>query len=147
MIIDSVIEYNVNFSKYNPLAGSSYIKLLKELDHPRKGLINDQNTNDKECFIWCLVRYLHPADRNQASITKADKDFWKRLDFKHKKFPVKARDIHKTKKKKKNSIGISAFSYENEEKHPIYVSEKCCEEKLVNLLLIWGEDKRHYVLI
>ena len=75
MIIDSVIEYNVNFSKYNPLAGSSYIKLLKELDHPRKGLINDQNTNDKECFIWCLVRYLHPADCNQASITKADKDF------------------------------------------------------------------------
>ena len=73
MIIDSVIEYNVNFSKYNPLAGSSYIKLLKELDHPRKGLINDQNTNDKECFIWCLVRYLHPADRNQASITKTDK--------------------------------------------------------------------------
>ena len=101
MIIDSVIEYNVNFSKYNPLAGSSYIKLLKELDHPRKGLINDQNTNDKECFIWCLVGYLHPADRSQASITKADKDFWKRLDFKHKKFPVKARDIHKTKKKKR----------------------------------------------
>ena len=104
MIIDSVIEYNINFFKYNPLAGSSYIKLLKEIDHPRKGLINDQNTNDNECFIRCLVRYLHPADRNEASITKADKDFWKRLDFKHKKFPVNTRDIHKTKKKKKNYI-------------------------------------------
>ena len=35
-IIDSVIEHNISISKYNPLAGSIYIKLLKELDHPRK---------------------------------------------------------------------------------------------------------------
>ena len=37
-IIDLVIEHNINISKYNPLAGSSYIKLSKELDHPRKWL-------------------------------------------------------------------------------------------------------------
>ena len=29
-IIDSVIDHNINISKYNPLAGSSYIKLPKE---------------------------------------------------------------------------------------------------------------------
>ena len=29
-IIDSVIEHNINISKYNLLAGNSYIKLLKE---------------------------------------------------------------------------------------------------------------------
>ena len=39
-INDSVIEHNINISMYNPLADSSYIKLPKELDHPRKGLIN-----------------------------------------------------------------------------------------------------------
>ena len=49
-IIDSVINHTVSISKYNPLAGSSYIKLPKELDHPRKGLINIQNTDDNECF-------------------------------------------------------------------------------------------------
>ena len=42
-IIDSVIEHNINISKYNPLAGRSYLKLPKELDHPRKGLIHIQN--------------------------------------------------------------------------------------------------------
>ena len=56
--IDSVIDHTISISKYNPLAGSSYIKLPKELDHPRKGLINVQNTDDNECFKWCLVRYL-----------------------------------------------------------------------------------------
>ena len=35
-IIDSVIDHTISISKYNPLAGSSYHKLPKELDHPRK---------------------------------------------------------------------------------------------------------------
>ena len=34
-IIDSVIDNNINMSKYNPLAGRSYIKLPKELNHPK----------------------------------------------------------------------------------------------------------------
>ena len=48
---------------------------------------------------------------------------------------------------KKDSIDISSFGYGNKEKHPIYVSKKCCEEKHVDLLLIGEEGKRHYVLI
>ena len=32
-IIDSVIDHTISISKYNPLAGSSCIKLSKELDH------------------------------------------------------------------------------------------------------------------
>ena len=56
--IDSVIDHIISVSKYNPLAGSSYIKLPKELDHPRRSLINVENTDDNECLKWCLVRYL-----------------------------------------------------------------------------------------
>ena len=49
-IIDSVIDHTISISKYNSLAGSSYIKLPKELDHPRKGLINVQsNHNNESC--------------------------------------------------------------------------------------------------
>ena len=101
----------------------------EELDHPIKELINIQNIDDNEWFKWCLVRYLNPVDYNQRRITKADKDFAKRLDFKNIKFPVKIRDIHKTEKM--NSIGISVFGYENKEKHPIYVSKKCCEKNML----------------
>ena len=133
-IIDSVIDHNISISKYNPLAGSSCIKLPKELDHPRKGLINIQNTDDNEYFKWHLVRNLNPAEHYPRRITKADKDFAKRLDFKDMKFPVKIRDIHKIEKK--NSINISVFGYENKEKHPIYVSKQFCEKKHVDLLLI-----------
>ena len=94
-IISSFVDHTISISKSNPLAGSSYIKLPKELDHPRRDLINIQNT----CFKGCLFRYLDPADDNPRRIAKADKGFAKRLDFKDIKFPVKARDIHKIEKK------------------------------------------------
>ena len=128
-IIDSVIDHTISISKYNPLAGSSCIKLLKELDHPRKGLINIQNTDGNECFKCCLVRYLNPADHHPARITE---------DI---KFPVKTRDIHKIEKK--NSIGISIFGYENKVRYPIYVSKKCCKDKHVDLLLICEGEKKY----
>ena len=103
-IINSVIEHNISISKYNPLARNSYIKLLKELDHQRKGLINIQNIDGNECFKWSIVRYL-------------------------------------------NSVGISLFSYEDKEKHPIMYQKNVVKKKHVDLLLIGDEGKRHYVLI
>ena len=87
-------------------------------------------------------RRLNMANLHPARITKAEKHFAKKLDFKDIRFPVKIRDIRKIKKKK-NSIDISVFDYENKEKYPIYVSKKCCEEKHVYLLLIGEERKRH----
>ena len=55
-IIDSIINHTVSILKYNLLAGSSYIKLPKELDHPRKGLINIQNIDHNKCFKWSIIR-------------------------------------------------------------------------------------------
>ena len=56
--------------------------------------------------------------QNTRTITKADKYFAEKPNFKDTKFPVKIRDIHKIEKK--NSIAISASGYENKERHPIY---------------------------
>ena len=83
-------------------------------------MLNIHYIDDDECFKWCLVRYLHPADCNPAGITKADKYFAKKLDFKDVEFPIKTRE----KIEKQNSIGIIVFRYENKEKHPIYLSKK-----------------------
>ena len=78
-IIDSVRDHN-NISNYNLWAGRSYIKLPKELNHPKKRLINIQNINDNKCFKSCLVRYFHPACHNPSKITKARNDFARELD-------------------------------------------------------------------
>ena len=83
------MEHNIDISKYNFLAGSSYLKLPKELDHLRKVFISLQNIDDNECFQWGLVK-----------ITKADHEFPKKLDFKDIKFPVKFRVVCKIEEKK-----------------------------------------------
>ena len=101
-IIDSVIHHTVSISKYDPLAESSYIKLPKELNHPRRGLINIQNIDDNECFKWSRVRYLNPVHHHPTRITKADRDFPKKIHYKNIKLPVKIRDIHKIEKKKES---------------------------------------------
>ena len=136
-ITDSVLSHTINFSKYNLLAGTSYIKLPKELNYIRKGFINIQNINDNECFKWSLVRYLHPTDHNLKRIRKVGKLYGNKLDFKDIKVPVRVRNIHETERK--NSIGISVFGYEDMKKYSIYVSKKCCEDKNGDLLLI-GEE-------
>ena len=82
LLIQSQINHDIDISKCNPLAGSSYTKIPKELDHPRKRQMNTQNIDDNECFKQCLVRYFHPAVNNPRRITKTDNDFTKELDFK-----------------------------------------------------------------
>ena len=84
-------------------------------------MINIRNIDDNECFKRYLVRYLHPADHHPDRVTKADKDFERKYDFKNIKFPVEIRDIHKIFKN--CSTTISVFPYKNMEKYSIYVSK------------------------
>ena len=80
-------------------------------------MINTQNIDD-ECFKWIIVRYFNPTNDHSARITKADRDFAEKIDFKGIKFPVEIRGIHKIEK---TSISISVFGYENKEKQWLYV--------------------------
>ena len=102
--INSDIDHTISTSKYNPLAGISHIKLLKELDHARKGLLSVQNIDDNECFKLCLVRYLNPANQIPRRMRKGDKDFAKRIYFKGIKFLAKIRDIRKIEEKRIPSV-------------------------------------------
>ena len=64
-------------------------------------MINIQNTDDNECFKWCLVRCVNPTDHNPRKITKIDKDLTKRFDLKNVTFSLKIIYVNKIEKKKK----------------------------------------------
>ena len=108
-------------------------------------MINIENIDDNEWFKWSIVRYLNPADCNPARITKADKEFANKLDFKDIKFPEKIIDIHKIKKRIL-SILVSLVMKIKKNIQSMY-HKKGCEEKHVDLLLLRKEGKRQYVLI
>ena len=56
-IIELIESQYINISTYRPLVGSSYIDLPIELKHPKKGLINIKN-NDQKCFYGVMLDIL-----------------------------------------------------------------------------------------
>ena len=68
-IIDRVENFYINTANYEPLSGSSYIPLPKELNNSMKGLINIKN-KDLKCFLWCHIRLINPTKTLPERINK-----------------------------------------------------------------------------
>ena len=85
--VESVDNHYLNIVQYQPMKGSSYIKLPQELRNSAKGLINMKN-EDNECFRWCHIRHLNPQNKDPQRIKKSDKEYVKSLDYLGIEFPV-----------------------------------------------------------
>ena len=120
------------------------MKLPKELEQQRKGLINTQNTKYNEWFKWCLIRYLNLEDRNLGVIIKFFKGFAKELNVNEIKLQVKRRDSQKNEKK---CHWWQFCHLWKKVKYPIYVSQKCCDDKYAYLQLIGEGVKNHFGFI
>ena len=141
--IESVHNHYLNIVQYQPMKGSSYIKLPQELRNSAKGLINMKN-EDNECFRWCHIRHLNPQDIHPERIKKSDKEYINKLDYSGIEFPVTIKQYNKIEKQ--NEININVFGYENKQPYPIFVSKEKYED-CINILLITEEKNKHYVLI
>ena len=141
--VESVENHYLNVVKYEPMKGSSYIKLPTELRNSAKGLINMKNS-DNECFRWCHIRHLNPQDKDPQRIKKSDKAFIQNLNYSGIEFPVTVKQYNKIEKQ--NEININVFGYEDKQPYPIHVSKERYEN-CMNLLLITENENKHYVLI
>ena len=139
--IQSIENHYINIVNYNPLKGSSYIKLPQELKNG--SLINLQN-KDNECFRWCHIRHLNPQEKDPQRIKKTDKTFISQLDYSSIEFPVTVKQINKIEKQ--NNICINLFGYEEKQKFPLFISKEKFTDHIELLLITEGENN-HYVLI
>ena len=140
-VFDSVEELTVHTVKYEPLSGSSYIPLPKELAY-KYAIINMQN-RDNECFKWCITRALNPVEKNPSRITKILRLQAEKLNWEGLKFPMELKDIHRFEAL--NGVAVNVFGYEKVV-YPLRVSNKMYKDH-VNLLLISRGEKKHYCLI
>ena len=82
-----------------------------ELKHPRKGLINIRN-NDQKCFLWCHIRHINSLKEHPERIKKIDKKTaCNLLNYDEIEFPVEEKDFEKIEVQ--NNICINVFYYEN----------------------------------
>ena len=143
--IQSVDNHYLNIVQYQPMKGSSYIKLPQELRNSAKGLINMKN-EDNECFRWCHIRHLNPQVKYPQRIKKSDKQYVDNLNYNGIEFPVTTKQYMYNKIEKQNETNINVFGYENKQPYPIYVSKEKYDNQM-NLLLITENENKHYVLI
>ena len=114
-----------------------------ELKHPKKGLINIKN-NDQKCFLWCHVRYINPVKDHPGRVTRIDKKIACNFNYDGIEFPVQEKDFSKIEVQ--NNICINVFGLENKLLFPIYISDQTFKSS-IDLLLLINDDKSHYVYI
>ena len=143
-VVSSVAGLDLHTVKFNPLKGSSYIKLSKHLAN-KKAIINMKNT-DEECFKWCVARALNPVDRDSERITKTLRKQASNLKFDGIRFPMEVKSIDRFERLNLG-LGVNVYIEEDGKINPLRVSKALNIETCIDLLLICDGEKTHYCLI
>ena len=141
-VFDEVLFTNVDFHQLNLMRGSSYLPLPNWLAH-KKAIINPKN-EDQECFKWAVIAASRweEINNNPKRISKL-KRFEKDFDWSGIGFPVSIKDIKKFEFR--NQISINLLATEGKQ---IYICRKGGNyEHIINLMLITGNKRKHYVAI
>ena len=139
-----VEQLEIHTTKHKPIKGSSYIDLPKWLKY-KKAIINIKN-KDEKCFLWCILRYLYPKERDAE--WKGDlKKYEKSLSTKGITFPMKVKDITKFEKLNPELPGVNVFSVDEKRNiYPLREAKRDCKNT-IDLFLIEKDGKSHYTLI
>ena len=139
-----VIRLEIHTVEYKPMKGGSYIP-LPELIEKKNAITNIKNEDDK-CFLWSVLRYLHPVQKNGERISDLKK-YENDLNFKGIDFPVKVKDITKFENQNSYLPGRNVFSLDDKNKiYPLRHNQKDCQNS-IDLFLYAEDEKQHYTLI
>ncbi|CAH3173562.1 unnamed protein product [Porites lobata] len=119
-----VDKLEIHSVEYNPTKGSSYIPLPDWISN-KKAIVNIKN-KDEKCFLWCILRYLYPRDRDEERLTDLKK-YENSLNTKGITFPMKLKDICKFEKLNPGLPGINVFSV-----NEIYADFECFTKPMHN---------------
>ena len=141
-----VLQLEIHTIEYKPIIGSSYIP-LPEWIMRKKAIVSIRNSDNK-CFIWSILRYLHPREKNDCRL-KDLKQYESCLNTKGITFPMKVKDIDKFEKLNPNLPGINVFSIDY--KNTIYPLREISKDRnntnTIDLFLYEEDGKCHYSLI
>ena len=138
-----VEKLEIHTTEFNPTKGSSYIPLPDWITN-KKAIINIQN-KDEKCFLWCILRYLYPKERDEQRFVDLKKYEFS-LNTKGINFPMKLKDISKFEKLNPELPGINVFSNDNMIIYPLRMADRDCKNT-IDLFLYEEDGNTHYTLI
>ena len=132
-----MVQLEIHTVEFNPAKGSSYIPLPDWISN-NKAIVNIEN-KDEKCFLWCILRYLHPREDNDYRLTDL-----KKYEF---SLNTKLSNISKFEKLNQSLPGINVFSVNDNKKfYPLRMAEKDCLNS-IDLFFYEQEGVSHYSLI
>ena len=143
--LKEIVQLEIHTTEHKPLKGSSYIDLPKWIKD-KKAIINIKN-KDSKCFLWCILRYLHPKERDAEWIGDLKK-YENSLNTKGITFPIGENDINKFENLNPDLPGINVFYLDENDciTHTREIKKKDCKNT-IDLFLIQKDGKSHYTLI
>ncbi|XP_020912011.1 uncharacterized protein LOC110249773 [Exaiptasia diaphana] len=138
--------FDININLFNPLSGSSYIKLPSELAS-KQAIINVKNERDHECFKWAVTTAMFPKKKDPQRLNKQLRENSMKFDWTGIEFPVSLKQIDKFEKQ--NPYAINVYGYEGVV-YPLKISDKLEsveQSHVINLLLISNDETNHYCWI
>lgn len=136
----------ININKYQPLGGSNFIDLPKNMKNKR-ACLNIRNYDDY-CFIWCVTAALYPVTKHPERVSSYP-DFRTVFNVDKMHFPVAFADIHVFEKNNPH-IKFIVYGLKNEKTiiGPVYKSNEINKtDKVIHLLLLENDSSSHYCLI
>ena len=141
---NEVVQLEIHTVEFNPTKGLSYISLPDWIKN-KKAIVNIEN-EDEKCFLWCILRYLHPKERDEERLTGLKKYEFS-LNTEGITFPMKLSHISKFEKLNPSLPGINVFSVnENKRFYPLRMAEKDCLNT-IDLFFYEQDGISHYSLI
>jgi hypothetical protein len=133
--VDRVVELFINFAKYQPFRGGSYIDLPAAIES-RKAVINIKN-NDDYCLRWSIHASRHPADKNPQRPSKY-RNYWDTLDFSGVESPTPLTKIKQVEGQ--NHMAINVLGYDKGV-YPLHISSASENIPRTNLYLDSSKEK------
>ena len=143
--LKEVEQLEIHIVEYDPLKGSSYIPLPDWIMR-KKAIVSIMNKDDK-CFLWSILRYLHPRERNDRRLADL-KQYENEIKIpKGFTFPVKTNDITKFENANPDIPGINVFSINSNKKFYTLRLALRDPQNSIDLFLYEENGKCHYSLI
>ena len=142
---DKINSMTIYFYKTTEMNGSNYIKIPL-----RSNAILNVENNDKYCFLWSILAWLHPCNNNHPNRVSNYRQYFNELNIQGFDFTngFKCSDVHKFNELNNLSVNIIELNFyqdQNQWKHkliPIEIS-KNNSDRVIDLAIY----KNHYVLI
>ena len=140
--LKEILHLEMHIVDYKPMRGGEYIPLPDWIMR-KKAIVSLRNTDNK-CFIWSILRYLHPRQKNDCRLGDL-KQYKKDIVTKGLTFPLKVKDISKFEKLNPDIPGINVFSVNKDNKfYPLRIAS---QGGLIDLFYFEKDEKSHYSLI